>query len=485
MGEDGLPIRLIKIGLPYILSAITHLINHIFTTSTYPQLWKIGQIIPVPKQNKANEPADFRPITILPCLSKVGEMLMAEQIREHFESKKLLSPLQSGFRPGHSCSTSVMKIMDDIRSEFDQNFLILLILLDFSKAFDKVDLKMLVEKLGRYFGFSNFALKLLLSYLSNRMQRVKVEDRFSSYAKVNSGVPQGSVLGPLLFTAFINDIFSVVKHSNIHAYADDIQIYMGRRVGLIEDLCCRLNEDLQSIHDWAISNRLTLNSLKSCVLPISKQKIDSSSIPPILLDSTQLKLVEKVRNLGYVVNTSLSCADHVNSLVSKIYFTLRNLRMTSEFTPTETKQHLVKQLIMPLINYSATVYSKLDSASLHKLQVAFNSATRYVYNIRKYDHLNSWKNKILGCSLESYLDIRNCIFLHKLILSKTPPYLFEKLRFSLSSRNNDLIIPKFYYQNSERCFFVNAARKWNSIPTSIREECESSKFKALISEHFS
>lgn len=485
IGEDGLSIKFIKLGLPYILNSLTHVINHIFTTSTFPRQWKIARIVPLAKKSVPIELGDFRPIAILSCLSKVCEMLMAEQIQLHLKDKKLLSPFQSGFRPGHSCSTALVKILDDIRVAFDQDFLTILCLLDFSKAFDSVQFKLLIGKLGELYGFHSSALKLMISYLYGRIQCVRSSNKVSAFKSVNSGVPQGSILGPILFTLFINDLFAVLKYTNCHAYADDVQIYLSNRVGLVEDLCVRINEDLENINKWAIKNRLSLNPLKSCVLPISRSNIDPTSLPPLCIGQSELKYVTKATNLGVILNTNLSCTDHANYVVSRIYHVLRNLRLSAEFTPEALKIQLVKQLIIPLIDYAALVYSKLDSASMHKIQVAFNYATRYVYNKRKFDHISNWSRQVLGRTVDQHLCARNCIFLHNLLITKSPEYLYEKICLPTSSRSLNLLYPPFKYLTSERLFFINATRLWNSLPPSIQSIGERGLFKKRVFEFFS
>jgi len=484
VGEDGLPIKFIKMVLPYVIGVLTHLINHIFTTCTFPSLWKIALITPIAKKSPAIDENDYRPVAILPCLSKVCEMLMAEQIREHFCENKLLSVHQSGFRPGHSCSTAIVKVLDDIRFSFDRGFITLLCLLDFSKAFDKVVYRLLIQKLGDFFGFNTFALKLIASYLCDRMQRVKVQEKISGYQNINSGVPQGSILGPILFTAFINDLLTTVQDCSIHAYADDVQIYLSRRIGLIEDLVARMNEDLCRVNNWAKNNCLALNPQKSCILPISKFDIPVSSISPVFVGDAQLNVVNKATNLGFVINSSLSCKDHINSVISKIYFTLRNLRRTAHFTPLRTKQLLVKQLILPTITYAEIVYSSLDSRSLQKLKVAFNFAARYIYNLKRFESVSNYVTSILGCTIETYIKYRNCIFMHKLINSKSPAYLYNKLHFSQSNRNITLILPTFQYSESEKLFFINAARLWNSLPFITRNISESSGFRTQVMNFF-
>ena len=186
-----------------------------------------------------------------------------------------------------------------------------------------------------------------------------------------------------------------------------------------------------------------------------------------------------------MLNSSLTCSDHINAVVSKVYYVLRNLRRTASCTPLQTKLHLVRQLIIPIISYAETVYPSLDSASLHKLQVAFNFATRYVYCLRRRESVSRWSKEILGCTIEDYLKIRSCVFLFKLINTQTPPYLFEKLRFSQSNRCVTFILPSFKYTSSRRLFFISAVRLWNSLPMVIRKTSESSKFKSLVSIHLS
>lgn len=353
-------------------------------------------------------------------------------------------------------------------------------LLDFSKAFDSVNHNLLCNKLKLYFGFSNSSLSLIRSYLSDRVQKVRLEHCTSSALHIISGVPQGSILGPLLFSMFINDIFSLCKFSNIHGYADDIQLYISNRIGLVEDLSYKLNDDIEAIRIWAQRNHLKLNPDKSCVLPIKHGGFDLESLPTVFLGNTSLKFVSKTKYLGFHINSYLDCKDHINSVVSKIYLTLRNLRITGSFIPTELKRKLVIQLIVPHITYAAEVYSKLDSLSLHKLQVSFNNATRYVFNLRKYSSISSYNKIILGINLQDYLCYRNLLFLHRILTYKAPHYLYEKLAIGTSSRCKMLILPELKHLNSSRLFFINAIRLWNSLPTTIRLINNASSFKKCL-----
>lgn len=485
VGEDGVSIRFLKLILPYILSPLTHIINHCFTTSVFPLQWKLAQVIPRPKKPLAADPSLFRPISILPCLSKVCENLMSIQIFNYITTNNFLSPLQSGFRPNHSCSTAMIKILDDIRVPYDQNELTMLCLLDFSKAFDSVDHHLLCLKLKRYFNFSKSAVFFLESYLSGRLQRVCNDGKFSERKLLDLGVPQGSILGPLLFSMFINDVFSVCANVNMHAYADDLQIYLSRPIGLVEDLCVRINDDLSRINVWAISNKLMLNPLKSFVLPVCRTTYSPSSIPAVYLGNTALTAVEKIKNLGYLLNTKLTCVDHINSVVKNIFLTLRNLRLSAVFIPTVTKLILAKQLILPFINFFVAVYSKLDSQSMHKLEVAINNVTRYIYGIRRYDHLSYLRNNFIGCNLDNFLKIRNCVYLHNILYTRAPEYLCTKLQRNLSQRSLNLTVPSFRHLNSSRFFFIHAARLWNSLPRDAKNITSKDIFKKAVLNFFS
>uniref|UniRef100_W8B6W6 Putative RNA-directed DNA polymerase from transposon X-element n=3 Tax=Ceratitis capitata TaxID=7213 RepID=W8B6W6_CERCA len=485
IGHDGLPIKFIKIILPCILGTLTHIINHCITTSCFPEQWKIGTVLPVAKKNRPCSPSDFRPISVLPVLSKVFEMLLAKQINEFVSKHNLISPFQSGFRKNHSCSTAVLKISDDIRSNMDENKFTLLCLLDFSKAFDMVNHELLSCKLKAYFGFSCSALKLVKSYLVDRFQFVKIGEDTSQLKPVTSGVPQGSILGPLLFSIFINDIFSVCKFSNLHGYADDIQLYLSAPFDQAKELCKSINTDLADISCWAAASGLILNKNKCFVLPISARKLTNLDfLPPIFIDNYPLKLVSKIKNLGYIINSNLTCTDHVNSIVSKVYLILRNLRQSAIYTPTATRRRLAIQIILPVIMYSEVVYSKHDSFSARKIDVMFNNVTRYVFGLSKYEHISSWKDQILGCTIADYHKARNCIFLCKLIMTQSPSYLFSKLSFTRSARVGNIIIPFHRSQQSSRLFFVNASRLWNSLPANLRRKLNRSNFKNHIYMHF-
>lgn len=485
IGEDGLPIRFIKLILPQIISHLTHVINWCITTSTFPQAWKTARVLPIAKKTNPSSPADFRPVSILPCLSKAFEKIMAKQIMKHLSLNKLLYTQQSGFRANHSCSTAMVNLLEEIRQDYDRGFVSLLCLLDFSKAFDNVNHKILCWKLKNNFGFSERAVKLINSFLSGRSQRVVSDERFSFSKEIKQGVPQGSILGPILFCMFINDLPSVCKYASVHLYADDVQLHLAKPFSNLNELVLLINEELKHIYTWSVANGLLLNPSKSQVIPISKNNFNLRLLHDINLNNNKIKAVESVTSLGYTINRNLSGYNHTNVVIGRIYGCLRKLWISAYFTPQETRRKLVLTLVLPLITYAEVVYSSLDSLSQRKLQVAFNDAVRYIYGIRRYDHISVFARGLIGCTLQEYINARNCIFLHKIMNTQCPSYLYNRLNFTRSSRTVNLIPYRCNYLNSSRLFFIHTVRLWNSLPSQIKNISNPSNFKSAILQHFS
>lgn len=484
-GEDGIPIRFIKLILPLIIDHLTHITNYCLMTSTFPDCWKLASVIPVAKKLKISSANDFRPISILPCLSKVLEKVIAKQICSHLHQQSLLYPLQSGFRAEHSCSTAMVNVLNDIRIKFDEGYVTLLCLLDFSKAFDTVNHELLCWKLRRYFNFSSSATRLLKSFLTDRLQKVIIAGKSSVFKPVEQGVPQGSILGPILFCMFINDLPHVCKYVTTHLYADDVQLCLSRSISNINDLALNFNHDLSAIHRWSVENGLLLNPTKSQIIAICNRSLDISLLPDIFLSCSKLTYSQSVKSLGFILNRNLSCYDHINIVVGRIYGCLRKLWLSANFTPIETRRKLVIALIIPIITYAEVVYSNLDSLSQHKLQVAFNDSVRYIYGLRRYDRISELSRNVLGCSLQQYLNARNCIFLHNIITRKTPEYLYSRLNFSRSHRTFNINIPTFRYLNSSRLFFIHSIRLWNSLPIHIKRINSPFNFKNSIINYYS
>lgn len=479
IGFDNMHPKFLKIILPILLPHITFIFNTIITKSIYPAHWKTAKIIPIPKAGN-----EYRPIAILPYLSKVFEKLLHCQISEYLKQNDLLTERQSGFRPKRSCITALVDVSEEIRRNVDVGNISLLVLLDHSKAFDCVNHNIICMKLKTMFNFSSSSTGLISSYLNNRHQYVSLNNRLSQHLPVANGVPQGSILGPLLFTMYINDLADHLLYCDLHLYADDVQIYISCSKYNFDSCINKLNEDLRRIHNWASENCLCINPSKSKCLVIRPKQMNQVFEPDLFVDSQRIEIVTTAKNLGVTFNKTLTWSDHILSATGKTYSMLRTLRHTQYFTPINIRLLLAKTYLMPNLLYGCELFASTDCTSLGKLNGAYNAVVRYVYGLRKYDHISSFTNKLYGVTFLNLLNIRALILLHKIIYTHEPPYLFNRIIFTRSNRSNNLIPVRRKSLMSEWQFYVHCTYLWNLLPSSIQFISNTGLFKKAIFEHY-
>lgn len=479
VGCDEIHPKFTKILLPYILPYITHLFNTIIMSSTFPSLWKHAKIIPILKPDQK-----YRPIAILSYLSKVFERLVHTQISHYLHENSLLTDRQSGFRPKHSCISTLIDVSEDIRTKIDNNLTSFLILLDHSKAFDTVDHAVLCHKLRHMFHFSPTAEKLILSYLSDRSQSVYHGSKESNKCNVLRGVPQGSILGPLLFTIYINDLPSQLNYCEIQMYADDVQLYISCVPDDVAECIDKVNFDLNKVYKWATANGLSLNAKKSKAMIIGKVNSLSVNFPAIVINNSKIEIVETAKNLGVIFNKHLNWSNHINAVCGKTYAMLRNLWMTQYYTPLHIRMLLAKTYLLPTLLYGCELFSNCDSQSKQKLIVTYNNIARYVFSLRKYDRISHYSKLIFNVSFENLLKCRSLVLLHKLIYTKTPHYLYRRINFSRSNRGRKINSLRYRKLISERHFFINAIRFWNQLPPNIQILSNAKHFKIAIFKLF-
>ena len=320
-GDDGFHPRILKTCARELCSPLSKLFTHIFQ-STVPDAWKSGLIIPIHKDGSRSDPSNYRPVTLLSVVSKLMESIIADEITTHFESNGLLHAQQHGFRRQRSCLTNLLCARDQWTKAADEGFPTHVAYLDFSKAFDRVDHSILLAKLHSY-GVRGNLLFWLSSYLCNRSFHVSVHGTLSTKELVTSGVPQGSILGPLLFNIFINDLLISASAPCVF-YADDSKIWTVIRSPVDE---IRLQEELNRIYDWTKSNKLPLNFEKSKVLSNSTRT--RYSLGNVLLQNVQCE-----RDLGVITEASMSVSKQCLAAKKKAMKTLGLLkRILGKFEP--------------------------------------------------------------------------------------------------------------------------------------------------------
>ena len=377
VGLDKISARLLKDAVDVITPSLTALFNLSFQTRTVPSIWKTVKVIPLLKKGDKQNGSNYRPISILPTISKILEKAVHTQFYAYLTENNLISPNQFGFRLKSSPITAASQLSDKILHSMDNGCLTGAVFLDLAKAFDTVNHTILLQKLSNY-GVDDTAKAWFTSFLTNRKQVTSCNDVCSEVAAVSIGVAQGSILGPLLFIIYMNDLPDVLQFCHITLYADDTVLYLASKS--TADLQSKINADLRRICKWLQANQLTLNVKKSKFLLIgSSSRLSKVSSILISADDIPLDNVDSYTYLGIVINNQFSWTDHIDCIRGKISKKLGLLRRIKSSLPLNARIMFFNSFILPLFDYGDIIWGNRGNASLmSELQVLQNKAARLI-----------------------------------------------------------------------------------------------------------
>ena len=328
-GTDNIGPRLLKLAAHHIVDDITFICNHSIKNSVFPSKWKEAKVVPLHKNGPQEEVNNYRPISILPVILKILEKHLPDSLYSFLHEFDLLHKTQSGFRSQHSCETALIHMIDNWLNAIDNGKMIGIVLVDFKKDFDLVDHKILLSKLKIY-GIKDETLSWFDNYLSQRRQQVSINNAKSEFKQVTYGVPQSSILGPLLFLLFINDLPLYTSNVNTDLYADDTTLYaIQDSLEIIEN---NLDSALNNLHIWCKCNGMLLNSAKTKVMLVTtnqKRKRINTDKLNLIYNDEPLSMTTSDKILGVCVDTNLNSTEHVKSLTKKllqIYGCFKKLR---------------------------------------------------------------------------------------------------------------------------------------------------------------
>jgi hypothetical protein len=376
---DNLPHWLFKAPSHVLLPLIVCFVNCVLKTGL-PRVYKHAIITPLSKSASfdANELKNYRPVSNFLTMVKIIENVIAKKIVHHLESNSLMDPNQSAYRKHHSCETIVLSILNDIYGAIARKEISLAVLLDMSAAFDTLDHDVLIDKLEKN-GITDEALDWLRMYLKDRTHCTQINDDVSESLPLKMGVPQGSVLGPLLFTIYIRELGEVIRDLGIRysIYADDVLLLIHAKPSDLPAAISQINECLNIIKQWTASNFLQLNSNKTEFIAFgSRDQLKKVAVTEVLVNDELFQIKPAVRYLGIYLDSQLKFTKHINHICRAAYANLKMLQSLRSSLTNERFSILAHALVLSRIEFSPAVLHGVDECEIKKLQRVIKATDR-------------------------------------------------------------------------------------------------------------
>ena len=493
---DPIPLWLLKACMPELIGIIAFIVNRSLSSGFFPTDLKSATVIPTLKKPNldSDDNTSYRPVSNLSSLSKLIEKCAHAQLVKYLDENNLYSEFQSGYRKNHSCESAIIKIHNDIMMMIDKRTNVLLLLLDLSAAFDTINHKLLLLKLEKFYGISGTVLNWIKSYLSDRSFTVSVHKSKSSTCLLEIGVPQGSILGPLLFILYTKDLESIVKKYglSIHLYADDTQIYFSIEIDSDEPDLSNIQSCFNDIKCWMTKNFLKLNDDKTEVLEIG---IYENCLSSINLSNTVVIPTDKAKNLGFKFDDQLSLQHHLNHVSQMCNMNLRNYYKIASKLSHKLKVQLVHAGVLSVIDYCNGVCGGLSEADLYKLQKLQNSAVRFIFGIKlsEYKHMMPYLKRLHFLPVRYRILYKLCLLVFKCLNNIAPQYLSSLISIRDPNIHCLRLDKDFYILNkppapnlkrTEAAFCLSAPNAWNNLPYYIRCHNRLDGFKTMLKTHY-
>ena len=483
-GVDGLTGHILKLLASVIVRPLVHLTNLCLQEGKFPENLKNALVIPIYKSGDKTLPQNYRPISLISNISKIIERVLHKRIYDFLESEKLISKTQFGFRKGHSTEHAVIHFMDYVTKHLENGKHIIGLYLDTKKAFDSINHRILLSKMNSY-GLRGNCLDLIKDYLTNRSQSVRVNDTLSAFKNIECGVPQGSVLGPLLFLIFLNDLNSLSPNLEVITFADDASIFMSN--ASLTALESQMNKELSNIHTWFECNMLKLNLQKTGFQLFSKTK--NITELRLTINDTPISKLEEVKFLGVLVDSNLSFKPHIHKLSLKLAQLSGVIRGTKQLLSKSQLTLLYNALIFPHLTYCCLIWGINYQSHLKRLLLLQKRIARHVLGLAYNESVSHRFGELQMLNIYSIVKYKAVIFALKHLNNTLPVLLRNILEIRspvVDTRNRNRFTVPFtrlnYRKNTVR-FRVPAI--WNELSQhcQLSQNLAMSTVKARIKNH--
>ena len=496
---DPCPTSLVKDCLDQLASPITKIINLSLSEGIFPECFKKALVTPLLKKPSLskNSFSSYRPVSNLNFISKILEKVVALQIKKHIDGFGLDNPFQSAYKAFHSTETALLSVQNDIFAAMENGNVSALTLLDLSAAFDTIDHDILLRRLTDWFGIGDVALKWVTSYLDQRSQSININGTLSIPFTLLFGVPQGSVLGPLLFIMYTTPLSKLLKSAKDifhHLYADDTQVYNFFNTSNFCSSIKNLQNCLVSVKDWMFKNKLKLNPDKTEFLLIGNQchrkKFDSYF--PIDILGNLLTPAPHARNLGVTYDANLDFKRHINNTIKSCNYYIRDLRRVRKHLNLKTSTALANALVSSRLDYCNSLLYSVSATYLKKLQRVQNSLARVVTNSPKFTHTTPLLYRLHWLPVKSRIQFKLATIIYKCIYFDQPSSLANHLHLreiqkSLMSQTR---APQLSYPFSKAKSFGRYSFRfiapvvWNELPPTVRQAKSLSVFRRQLKTYY-
>ena len=431
-GHDGISNKLLKLLKMELSKSLTLIINQMITTGIFPDSFKISKITPLFKKGDVSLLSNYRPISLLPTISKIFERILYNQLCEYFNSNNLLAEQQYGFRTNHSTEYAAVRLVDTISKEMESGSTPTALYIDLSKAFDTLSFDILLYKLN-YYGVKSNAFKLLKNYLTNRKQYVVFNSQNSETVDITTGVPQGSILGPLLFSICINDLITISNKLKFIMYADDTTIYFNLEDFDPYHLKRDINNELEKITLWLKMNKLSLNVQKTKFMIFHRKQKQISEIN-IAINDTDIERVESFNFLGLHIHESLSWRTHADTVKNKVSKVVGILYRLKNIFPMYILQTLYNSLIVSYINYGLLLWG----VESHRVESLQKKAIHLITNSNYSSHTTPLFIELGLLKVQDMFKLKLLKFYYKLSYDLVPSYFQTYREVIERERTRDL-----------------------------------------------
>ena len=447
-GDDEICPSIIKHINGLIAHPLAYIFNLCFEQSLVPDELKIARVCPIPKTGDLKLTQNYRPISILPVISKIFEKLVYTRIYSFLQQNNILNANQFGFRKGFSTEMALASFVEKITTSLDKGQHAVGVFLDLKKAFDTVNFNILFDKLS-HIGIRGNSLELLKSYLNNRKQTVAISSVKSSFKEILCGVPQGSILGPLLFLIYINDLPNVLRFSFPVMYADDTNIfYSGKNLTEIENY---LNNDLHTLSNWLSANKLSLNLSKTHTMLFTLNNRLKSYKPLIKINSTEINCNTSTTFLGVIIDQNFTWSKHLTHLSSKISKSIGILKKASHAFNKSTLRMLYYSFLQPYFSYCILIWGNAADTHLKKLILLQKRAIRIISRAQYLEHTTNLFSQLKILKLKDLYKQRCALFAYKLYSNQLPAPFTNDFTMTVLSHSHNTRARTQHYINIPTC----------------------------------